>query len=50
MMRFLKRNKRWFICFIFITYLVHLVPVYLQKNTIVDLDPQSEEITLLMSK
>lgn len=50
MVRFFKKNKKWFISVIFITYLIHFVPVYLQKNSFVDLDPKPDEFTLLLTK
>lgn len=50
MMRFLKKNKRWVVSAIFIAYLIHIVPVYLIKNSYVNLDPQPEEFTYLMLK
>ena len=50
MMSVLKRNKRKIILFLLLAYIIQAVPVYLIKNSIVDLDPEPEEITFLHNR
>ena len=45
--RFFKKHKRNFILGILIAYLIHVVPIYLQKNSFVFIDNQPNEITFI---